>query len=53
MSTTRSRDAIYLPKVRFGLVNVNFTVGYAFNVQQRAGEPRGAAVIGLMFENLF
>jgi len=35
------------------MVNVNFTVGYSFNVQQKAGEPRGAAVIGLTFENLF
>ena len=41
------------PAIRFGLVNVDFTVGYSFNVQERPGEPRGAAVFGLTFENLF
>jgi hypothetical protein len=41
------------PAIRFGSINVDFTVGYSFNVQERAGEPRGAAVLGLTFENLF
>lgn len=41
------------PAIRFGLVNVDFTVGYSFNVQQKPGDPRGAAVFGLSFENLF
>ena len=41
------------PAIRCGLINVDLTVGYSFNVQERAGEPRGAAVLALTFENLF
>jgi hypothetical protein len=41
------------PAIAFGLINVDFTVGYSFNVQEKPGEPRGATVVGLTFENLF
>ena len=41
------------PAVRFSIINVDFTVGYCFNALQGPGEPRGAAVLGLTFGQLF
>jgi hypothetical protein len=41
------------PAIRFGLVNVDFTLGYSFNIKQGPGLPRGATVVGLTFENIF
>ncbi len=41
------------PAIRFGLINLDFTVGYSFNVRRRQGESPGAAVFALKFENLF
>jgi len=41
------------PAIRFSIINVDFTLGYCFNVQQGPGVPRGAAVLGLTFGQLF
>jgi hypothetical protein len=40
---------------RFSLVNVNFTVGYAFNPSphKELGQGRGALLIGFTYTNLF
>ena len=40
---------------RFSLINVNFTVGYAFNPQPRMelGQGRGALFFSLTYTNLF
>lgn len=41
------------PGVRFSLVNVNVSVGYAFNVRRPARSPRGALVFGFSVSDLF
>jgi hypothetical protein len=41
------------PAMRFRVINVDITLGYCFNVEQAPGQPRGAAVLGLTFGQLF
>jgi hypothetical protein len=41
------------PGLRLSLVNVNLSVGYAFNLNRRAGDPRGAFLIEFSVTDLF
>jgi hypothetical protein len=41
------------PGLRLSLVNVNLSLGYAFNVGKKPGEPRGALLIQFSVSDLF